>query len=206
MRTLAITILVCLTLAFIGPGASEAIDLLSVRGQRVLLGGSPAVVSTVRLTQRQLKGFLDRATEEGWQLVETLSEDELILYQLEREERQVQLSYWVRQQMAVVLQKKKGKNYQQELLAMLSHPPGSLELSFATRGKEDVCLITCFKVKPGTLYSYHQRLERDGWQRWFDGQIELWERKGERLGLRRGESGLMVVWLLKKGGKEFAQI
>lgn len=196
------------TAIVVGRDNGQATDFLAdhVDHQQVLVNGISGKVATWKLTQRQLIAFLQQAEEKGWKQTRTSSQAELICYQLERKERKVKISYWPRNQMAIVLEENGGKSSQKELLAMLSHPPGELQLTFATRMKEGVCLFACIQAGPGKFASYRSRLKQAGWDRWFNGQVELWERRGERLGISRGESGIMVVWLLKKGGRTFAQL
>jgi hypothetical protein len=197
-----------LVLAIVGKEHGQATDLLAVQkeSQAVWLEGNPGRVSTKRLTQRQLKAIIEDAKKKGWYQTEKKMHSEMVAYQLERKEQQLKLSFWPRQQVVVVTEINTKKSYQKELLSMLSHPPGQLQLTFATRTKDGVCLFACTKAGPGMIATYLSRLEQSGWHRWFTGQVELWERKGERLGITRAENGIMVVWLQKKGGRELGQL
>lgn len=198
------TVLMLLVVLTMGINPGQATNLFALQGERVFINGKKGMMDTKRLTQRQLQGLLDQAQEQGWSLNEKLNRDEILVYQLTRKERQLELSYWVRAQLAVIVEM--GTKIERDFLKDLSHPPGELKLSFATEGKEGICSFACFATSPGSLHNYRLRLEADGWERWFAGKVELWERNGERLGLRRNPDGILVVWSLGKRGKKLAQL
>jgi hypothetical protein len=168
----------------------------------VLLNGVRCSVVTLRLTTKQLEVMLRQKDEDGWRRRRADLSEEIITYQLAKENRKMRITYFPRQQTAIVIKENGKRISQRELMSMLAHPPGKLKLSFASESKDMFCLLACFDATAGQLSHYRSRLQRAGWQKWFTNQVELWERKGSRLGINQGDK-YAIVWLLTKGGRNF---
>jgi len=190
-----------LTLGKGEPG--QAIEQFFIDGQKILINGLPGSVAARNLTSLQLEELLEDSKKAGWE-IRTNSYRELSVYQLTKENRQLQIFHFPRTQKAIISEVNRDTNMQKELLAMLHDPPGKLKLSFAAKTEKGICLIACFDAQAWQISNYRTRLRSLGWERWFSGNVELWQRETNRLGISQKDN-VLTVWLLTEGGKTNVQ-